>query len=274
MTRPHRTIRDRPPSGPAPRPRIALLAALALLALAGLPAAFAAQPSADADAAAILDAIYANLRGTSQAATLEMSVVRPDGEDRYELRIFSEGEERALTRVVAPPRDAGQAFLAVGDNVFLFNPRLRRVLRLPPSGRTDAFLGSDISYDDLAGDPLRDQYSARVLERTDDRVTLELIPDADAPTPYGRVEMTAELPSYAPTRILYFDQRGNPVKENLLSEYVEVDGRHVPQRFEVRDLLEAGNRTVVAFRDAKFGVDIPDACFQQNALEREGACEP
>jgi outer membrane lipoprotein-sorting protein len=272
MTRSLRTPHDPRAASRVPRRRTGILAALALLAVASLSTALAAQESADADA--ILDAIYANLRGTSQAATLEMTIVRPDGEDRYELRMFSEGEERALTRVVAPAREAGQAFLTVEDNVFLYNPRLRRVLRLPPSGRSDAFLGSDISYDDLAGDQLRDQYTATILERTDDRVTLELIPDSDAPTPYGKVELTAELPTYAPRRIVYFDQRGNAVRENLLSDYAEVDGRYVPQRFEVRDLLDDGNRTVVEFRDARFGVDIPDACFQQNALEREGACEP
>ncbi len=31
--------------------------------------------------------------------------------------------------------------------------------------------------------------------------------------------------------------------------------------------------TVVTWQDAEFGVDIPESCFSQNALEREGACE-
>lgn len=234
----------------------------------------AAQAPEAGDAGAILDRILENLRGESQVATLEMTVTRPSEEDRYELRIFSEGEERALTRVVAPPRDAGQAFLSAGDDVFLYSPRLRRVLRLPPSGRSDAFLGSDIAYDDLAGDDLRDQYDASLIEETEEAVTLELIPVEGAATPYGKVELTAAKPSYAPTRIVYYDQRGNAVKENLVSDYVAVDGRSIPQRFEVRDLLEEGHRTVVTWNDAEFGVDVPDACFEQSALEREGACEP
>ena len=71
----------------------------------------------------------------------------------------------------------------------------------------------------------------------------------------------------------YFDQRGTAVKENVLSEYAEVAGLYIPQRYEVRDLLETGNVTVVTWVDAEFDVDLPEACFSQNALEIEGACE-
>lgn len=225
------------------------------------------------DAASILDTITGNLRGESQAATLNMQVIRPDEENTYTMRIYSEGEDKGLTRVIAPPRDAGQAFLNDGDNVFIYNPRLRRVLRLPPSGQSDSFLGSDISYNDLAGDDLQKDYQASILEETHSSVTLELVPQPNAPTPYGKIHLTAEKPSHAPTTITYFDQRDTAVKENILSDYAEVDGLYIPQRFEVKDLLEKGNTTVVTWQDAEFGVDIPEACFSQNALEREGACE-
>ena len=147
------------------------------------------------------------------------------------------------------------------------------MLRLPPSGQSDSFLGSDISYDDLAGDNLQEDYSASILEKTDESVTLTLTPKPNAPTPYGKINLTAEKPSYAPTNITYFDQRDTAVKENILSDYAEVDGLYIPQRFEVKDLLTEGNMTVVTWEDAEFGVSIPESCFSQNALEREGACE-
>lgn len=221
----------------------------------------------------LIDRILGNLRGESQIATLEMTVIRPDEQTTYTMRIYSQGEDKGLTRVIAPTKDAGQAFLNDGDNVFIYNPRLKRVLRLPPSGQSDAFLGSDISYNDLAGDDLREHYQASILEDTDTSVTLELVPDDDAPTPYGKIALTAEKPSFAPTRIVYFDQRDTAVKENILSDYAEVNGLYIPQRFEVNDLLQPGNHTVVTWQDAAFDVVIPEACFQQSALEREGVCE-
>jgi outer membrane lipoprotein-sorting protein len=227
----------------------------------------------ESDPQALLEQILDNLRGETQVATLTMAVIRPGEENAYTLRIFGEGDERALTRVIAPPRDAGQAFLSQGDNLFIYNPRLRRVLRLPPSGQSDSFLGSDISYNDLAGDDLRQFYTPSVLSQDAVSVTLELTPTANAPTPYGKLELRAEKPTLAPTRIVYYDQRGSAVKENLLSNYAEVEGRAIPQRFEVRDLLEEGSHTVLVWEDAEFGVTIPEACFSERALERTGVCE-
>lgn len=229
--------------------------------------------SAQSDALDIVDQILDNMRGESQVATLEMTVTRPDKETTYTLRIYSESEERGHTRVIAPPRDAGQAFLNDGNNIFIYTPRLKRVLRLPPSGQSDSFLGSDISYNDLSGDDLRDNYTATILEDNDSSITLELTPTANAATPFGKLHLTAEKPSFAPTKITYFDQRETAVKINTLSDYAEIEGRYIPQRIEVKDLLEDGNTTVVTWQDAEFGVSIPEACFSQNALEREGVCE-
>ena len=49
--------------------------------------------SAQEDALNIVDRILGNLRGESQVATLNMQVIRPDEEDAYTMRIFSEGED-------------------------------------------------------------------------------------------------------------------------------------------------------------------------------------
>lgn len=243
------------------------LLALLLLALAAVATAQDEAPVPE-DADAILDRMVDNLRGGGQRATLEMTVERDDDVRSYLLEIVSDGAERSLTRVVEPPRDAGQAFLVDGPELFVYAPRLGRVLRLPPSGRSDGFLGSDLSYDDLAGDEVRDDYDAEVLERDDERVVLSLVPRPRAPTPYGELRFVASLPDLAPRELTYYDQRGTAVKRLTLSDFREVDGRTIPTRFEVADLTEGGGRTVATWTEVDFGVDPPDACFTQQALER------
>lgn len=248
----------------------ALVRLIAMAAVLALPSALAQEATdpTSMDAEALLDRMVDNLRGGGQRATLEMTVER-DGDVRsYRLTIVADGAERSLTRVLEPARDAGQAFLVDGDELFVYAPRLGRVLRLPPSGRSDSFLGSDISYSDLAGDDMRDSYSSEVIERTDDEVVLSLIPEPRAPTPYGEVRFVATLPDLAPREMTYFDQRGNAVKRLTLSDFRESDGRIVPTRFVVEDLTEGGGRTVAQWTDVEFGIEPPDACFTQQALER------
>lgn len=255
---PHPTLR------PIPCVRFAALLAAALLT-GGALAQGSAVPS---DADAILERIVDNLRGGGQRATIVMRVERATGTDRYVLETIADGGERSLTRVVEPPREAGRAFLVDGDALFVYAPRVGRSLRLPPSGRSDGFLGSDLSYDDLAGDEVRDDYDATIEERTDDRITLSLVPRAGAPTPYGELRFTASLPDLTPMDLTYFDQRDAPVKRLTLSDPRTLDdGRTVPTRFEVVDLTEGGGRTVATWEDATFGVSPPDRCFTLEALE-------
>ena len=237
----------------------------AFLALCGL-------VTAQSDADALLEQILGNLRGENQRATLVMTVGDGERESRYRLRIYSSGQDRGLIRVLEPAREAGQAFLNDGDDLFVYTPRLRRTLRLPPSGRSDSFLGSDLSYSDLAGDDFRAYYQASVASEDEASVTLTLTPTEGAPTPYGKLELSAEKPSLAPTRPVYYDQRGYAVKESAFSAYQEVGDQRIPTRFEVRDLIR-GSTTVLVWEEAEFDVEIPAACFSQQALEREGVCE-
>jgi len=126
------------PAFPARRlPLVRVLVAATLLVFAAGLAQDAAQVPDDADA--ILDRMVENLRGGGQRATLEMRVERDDDVREYRLEVISDGTERSLTRVAGPPRDAGQAFLVDGDELFVYSPRLGRALRLPPSGRSDGF---------------------------------------------------------------------------------------------------------------------------------------
>ena len=258
--------------GPAMRTvtRVLAVSVLAVSVLALLGAVAHAQDDAvPRDADAILDRLVENLRGGGQSATLELTVER-DGETRsYLLEIVSDGTDRSLTRVVEPPRDAGQAFLVDGDELYVYSPRLGRVLRLPPSGRSDGFLGSDLSYDDLAGDEMRERYDASVAERRDDAVVLSLTPHPTAPTPYGELRFTASLPDLAPQELVYVDQRGNPVKRLSFSAFRTAEGgRIVPTTFVVEDLTGDGGRTIAEWTDLDLDVDPPQRCFTQQALER------
>ena len=239
------------------------LLALLLLSAASLPLA---QATADD----IINHIIDNQRGgESGRSTITMTVIKPDKETTYVIDSVSDGDESSLIQVREPSRDAGQAFLTVGDNLWIYNPRLKRTLRLPPSGRSDSFLGSDISYNDLGGRDLETDYTATLLQSDKEGiVTLELIPGDLAPTPYGKIVIEADEETLAPVDYLYYDQRDQAVRHLTFENFVEVGEYSFPTHIEVENLLREGERTVVDISDYEFGVDIPEACFAQQALER------
>ena len=242
----------------------ALLLASVLIGILSFSAAHAAEP----DAAALLRMVVDNLRGGAMEGTYTFTVERPGRTNEYVMEIVADGDRRGYIRVVAPPRDAGQAFLMNGDDLWVYNPRLGRSLRLPPSGRTNAFLGSDVSYSDLAGRDLEKDYVAAVAVSAPDVLRLELTPAPGAPTPYGRVLIEVDPANLAPRWIDYYDQRGQVVKHLTFSGYLVVGERHVPLELVVEDRVREGYRTTVHLSDARFDVAVPEACFTLQALER------
>lgn len=223
------------------------------------------------DAQAVLRAIEDNHRGGGGTFTISLTVDRPDRQTEYVLATWTDGDERALVLVKAPPRDAGQAFLRVGDNLWIYNPRLKRSLRLPPSGRSESFLGSDISYSDLAGRDTEQDYTPRILTDAAEAVVLELRPKPGAPTPYGKLIVKAAASTYAPLEWTFYDQRERAVKRVTFSAHIKVGTRLFPTRIVLDDLLRSGYRTTAVFRDTRFGAPVPDACFTLQALEQ--GCE-
>jgi len=235
------------------------LAALLLLSASTL---------AGPDPQALLHRVLDHLRGPSMTATYSLVVERPDRNKTFRLRVVTDGDRKALIRVILPKRDAGQAFLTIGDDIWVYNPRLGRVLRLPPSGRNSRFLGSDVSYADLSGRDLEDYYQPQVRDVDEDTILLELTPKPRAPTPWGKVTLTVEKRRLLPQKIVYFDQRGNPVKEVVIGGFAEyAPDRYLITASEVRDLLNQGWRTMFEVSDWKVG-PVPDRCFSQSALER------
>ncbi len=223
--------------------------------------------SAATDPQAVLRAIVDNQRGGSVRATLTLSVIRPERQTQYVLEVISDGNERAISWVKAPPKDAGQAFLRVGESIQLYNPTLKRVLRLPPSGRSDSFLGSDLSYSDLAGRDLEQDYTPRVVAEDDGRIALELTPKPQAPTPYGKIVLQASKPGLVPQEVIYYDQRGQAVRKITFSRFAQVNGRSFPTQTTVEDLLRPGYRTSVVYSNYRFGIPIPENCFTVRSLE-------
>ncbi len=224
----------------------------------------------DQDPHALLGAALDRLRGPAMVATYTLEVERPNRSKTYVLRVYTDGGDRSLIEVVEPRRDAGQAFLTVGEDIWVYNPRLGRVLRLPPSGRNDRFLGSDVSYADLAGRDLERYYEVTLEPSTGTSqvLTLRLVPKPRAPTPWGAVVMVLERDTLLPRKILYYDQRGAVAKEVRLEDAVDLgDGRYLVTKTTVTDRTRTGYRTVFTVSDWKVG-PVPEACFTPEALER------
>jgi outer membrane lipoprotein-sorting protein len=145
--------------------------AISLVVLPGLLLAAAAasargrQGGEDAPAArSIVKGALDYWRDTSSFLEIAMTVHRPDWERHSLMKSWTRGEKDALVRFVEPAKDAGSATLKRGDDMWIYTPKLSRVIKLPFSMMAQSWMGSDFSYNDLAkSDELLLHFDCRVV---------------------------------------------------------------------------------------------------------------
>ena len=110
---------------------VALLFFMALSA----PAGFAADSP---DPTALLQRAYDNYRADSSLATIVMTIHREDWERSLQMKAWTRGDNDALVRFIAPPKDAGNATLKLTNETWVFNPKLNQVIKLRSHERPGA----------------------------------------------------------------------------------------------------------------------------------------
>ncbi|HSG87971.1 MAG TPA: outer membrane lipoprotein-sorting protein [Pseudomonadales bacterium] len=241
---------------------------LMALPMAMLPAA-AAEPQPVDARQLVADAID-QTRGLSSYAEMEMEIHRPDWTRTSSIVAWTRGREDALIRFTAPPRDAGNATLKEGEQMWTFTPRLNRVVRLPYSMMSQSWAGSDFSYNDLSRtDALLRHYQHRLLDtREADGLriyTIESVPNADAPVVWGRQVLVMREDNVL-LEETFFDQDGVALKRMETLEVGELGGRTIPVRMRMARLDEEEHWTEVRYRAADFDLPIDDRRFTLYAL--------
>ena len=266
------------------RPRIirglttGLLVALPAVAPAQSQDAFIPPPQNEAPrptaaAQELISAAIDQTRGRTSYAEMEMEVHRPDWSRTSAITAWTRGREDALIRFTGPPRDAGNATLKDGEQMWTFTPRLNRVVRLPYSMMSQSWAGSDFSYDDLSRtDALLKHYQHEMIEVREENglrvYTVDSIPNADAPVVWGRqrLVMREDFVVLAQT---FFDQEGVALKRMETLEIASMGGRLIPSVMRMWKLDETEHWTEVRYRSAEFDVDIPDRRFTLFALRNQ-----
>lgn len=246
-------------------------AVLAALLLALLPAAASVADGQEGpDAAVLVKRAIDYWRGTSSYALVAMTVHRPSFERTLVMRTFTRGEKDALVRFVEPARDAGNATLQQGDDMWIFTPRLNRVVKIPFSMMASSWMGSDFSYNDLAkSDQLVVHFESRVVSTDREEghtvYTIEATPHPDAPVIWGKETVRIRDDDLL-LEETFIDQDGKAVKQLRALEIGTLGGRLQVVRLRMTNLEETDEWTELDYREARFGLDLADGLFTQSNL--------
>ena len=256
------------------RRAVAGIAAGACLALAAAPAP--AQVQAPTQAQVPVPAQEMTLlekmdtvRAPADDFTFTAAITGPDG-NRLKLSVRVNGRVKSLVRYLEPPRSAGRSLLFIEQNMWVYVPGTRKVLRISPQQRV---LGG-VASADVARMVYSLDYDLESVEElpreNGERRRRLILSRRSKGGAYARVAMVAGGEEARPLRAGFFASTGSRsrrLKTAWFEGYREVLGRRRPTILRVIDHVRGDRETILEYSGFTLEAT-PDAWFQPAYLKR------
>jgi hypothetical protein len=221
----------------------------------------------------MLDRIDDLFRGDTSHGVMTMKVVTSHWSRELKLEEWSEGKGKSLIRILSPRKERGTATLKVGNDIWNYLPKVKRVIKLPSSMMGDAWMGSHFTNDDLVKDSrMADDYDYQVSFRglKDGEQVSEVTcrPRPDAAVVWGKIVMRVRDSDGMPLAGEYYDEDMKLARTMSFSDFREMGGRTVPARMCIVPADKPKESTTVVYEQIDFDGALPPGTFSLRNLQK------
>ena len=202
--------------------------------------------------------------GEIRTRVFDFSLLREDKSVSY----------RARVRLREPAEMEGTEFLIHAERgkrnrQWAYFPDLDLVREIAGKSEDDPFLGSDITYADLAGGAHLDDLNHRLLG--EETVASELCYVMEGVpkhrVAYGKLRGFIRKKDFVVVKADFFDQSGKLLKQALLSDVRDLGGVLLAHRIEIK--RPEDRSTVLTFEDVRVNRGLAPDAFTREALEKK-----
>jgi len=213
-------------------------------------------------------------RGTASFSVVDMTIHRPGWERTLTIKAWTRGEKDSLFTIIAPPKDNGNGTLKKGKEMWIFNPRVNRVIKLPPSMMSQSWMGSDFSNNDLAkSDSIIDEYTHEITgtEIHDGKKVFIItsMPKPDAPVVWGmqKLRIREDLIFIGQE---FYDEDLLLVKAMTGTEIQMIGGKLFPRIWKMQRADREDEYTLLEYSTLEFKENLPGGLFTLSSLKNPG----
>ena len=219
----------------------------------------------------IVRSCFNYMRGKASISTVNMVIHRPDWERRMTIKAWTQGEKNSFFVITAPPKDNGNGTLKKGREMWMFNPKINRVIKLPPSMMSQGWMGSDFSNNDLAkSDSIINEYNHRIIgsELSDGKkvYVIESIPKPDAPVVWGKQQLKIRE-DFIMLSQEFYDEDLKLVKAMTTEKIQMMDGKLFPKIWKMKKSDTTDEYTLLEYRELNFKNKLPNRLFTLSNLK-------
>ena len=201
-------------------------------------------------------------------AVMTMEISTPDFSRSMSMESWALGLDYSLVRVLEPKKERGVSTLKRENDMWNYLPKIKKVLKVPPSMMMGSWMGSDFTNDDLMREgSWVDEFDV-ALSEDDSRYTLDLVAKPNTVTVWGKMQIIIDKSNLMPIKQTYFDEDGSPMREMIFSEVKSFSGVMLPTVMELKPLNKPENVTRVIYESMEFNVDIDEDFFSLQNLKK------
>ncbi|MEW6776690.1 MAG: outer membrane lipoprotein-sorting protein [Bdellovibrionota bacterium] len=215
--------------------------------------------------------------------TLTMTLMNANGSKR-ERKVVSmrkqvdENNDKVLAQFESPGDVAGTGLLTIehddrDDDQWLYLPALKKTRRISATDKTDSFMGTDFTYEDMSSLKL-DEYEYKKLgTKTVDGVEcaeIEMIPNNEKrkkESGYSKSISLVDPKRYVVLQTDYFNLKDEQTKTLRSSNINQYGGIHMPDHMEMVT-HKTGHKTLLEFTNTEIDVGLKDDLFTERNLMR------
>ena len=223
---------------------------------------------------ALVEAAVAYYRGEASISKIRMIVHRSDWERSMTIKAWTLGQKYSLFYITDPPKDEGNGTLKRGTDMWTYNPKVNRVIKLPPSMMSQAWMGSDFSNNDLAkSDSIIDDYAHSVEgEKTVKGKKVFIVksmPKPMAPVIWGMQKLHIRE-DHILLRQEFYDEDMALVKTMTGEQIERLGGKLFPRLWRMKKAGATAEYTLLDYRELEFKESLPQSRFTVSALRNPG----
>ncbi len=214
------------------------------------------------------------MRGKTSVSVVHMTVHRADWERKSTIKAWTRGRETSIFQIMAPKKDRGNGTLKKGRDMWTYNPKINRVVKIPPSMMSQSWMGSDFSNNDLSkADTILLDYEHEIMEETRENdlavFLIKSIPKPDAPVIWG-MQMLKIREDGVLLKQAFYDEDLEPVKIMTTQDIRDMGGRPFPCKWTMQstDAESKEDYTLLEYESLVFDTPLKKGLFTLNALKK------
>ena len=182
--------------------------------------------------------------------------------------------EKQIIWFLSPADDKGVSFLKIehddrDDEMHMWLPAFKKIRRISAQKRSDSFMGSDMSYEDLSSRQLDEFKFSLIGQEVYESRTCHLLeskPKEDIRTEYSRHITWVDSTLLIPLKEESYDKSGQLLKEKyffytIIKEYQILTQIHVTN-------IQKNHSTMLNFENIELDTGVEDNLFHERYLKR------